>query len=258
MERFNEQLPSAGTLVVVPTYNERENIANMLAALSRLDPPVDILVVDDASPDGTAEAVRAAAPGLSRRAVLLTRPGKAGLGTAYRDGFAWALEHLREPDVLVEMDADFSHDPNDVNALAAQARTHGASIGSRYVPGGAMPDWKFTRRFVSRVANAYVRTVLGRFDRSYAVRDSTAGFVAWRRDVLRRVLDARVPGTGYGFQISMKYVAHRLGAACSEHPITFRDRRLGQSKLPKSFVLEALGIVWVLGWRFRKQPRSGS
>jgi dolichol-phosphate mannosyltransferase len=262
VERLQEHLPAVHVLVVVPTYNEREHVTTLLARLGSLTPAVDLLVVDDGSPDGTADAFVAAAATLPHRLYVARRGGKAGLGTAYVDGFSWALAHLPFYQTVVQMDADLSHDPQDVPTLAALAHQSGACIGSRYVPGGAIPDWSRRRRWLSRMANHYARIVLRCFFPSYAVRDSTSGFVAWRRDVLLRILERPVPGEGYGFQISMKSLAHQQGVTLTEHPITFRDRQWGASKLSRAIVLEALGIVWWLGWqsKFRrpKTPKESS
>lgn len=238
--------PSGEHIVVIPTYHERENIAPLFEALAANAAAPDILIVDDGSIDGTADAVRAAAATYPARVSLLERTGKYGLGTAYCDGFRWALANVPSAQTIVQMDADLSHDPADVPALVTAACNTGACIGSRYVPGGSMPDWKASRRWLSKSANTYAATILRFREGDYQVKDSTAGFVAWRRDVLEQLMQHDVPGEGYGFQISMKWLAHNAGVALREHPITFRDRRVGQSKLSKRIVVEGLQIPWRL------------
>lgn len=236
----------AGTLVVIPTYNERENIAPLFSALAAVPERPDIAIVDDASTDNTASEVRRLAAAYPGRVHLLERTGKHGLGTAYCDAFRWALEHSPASQIILQMDADLSHDPAAIPALIQGAHAHGAAIGSRYVTGGSMPDWKRGRRWLSRAANRYANTVLRLRAPSYRIEDSTAGFAAWRRDILAQLMQRHVPGQGYGFQVSMKWLAHNAGVTPVEHPITFRDRRVGQSKLSKRIVIEGLSIPWRL------------
>ena len=212
------------TLVVVPTYNEASGIETALRRIREVLPDGEILVVDDNSPDGTAElveAARAADPGVS----LLRRPAKNGLGSAYLAGFAEGLE--RGFDILVEMDADLSHDPLALPALVSAA-THGAdvAIGSRYVAGGSTPDWTWRRAFLSRWGNRYAALALG-----LAVNDSTSGYRAYRADALRRVDLGHVRAYGYGFQVEMTYRLINQGGRVVEVPVAFVDRRAGESKM---------------------------
>ena len=233
-------------LVIVPTYNERENIAELLDGILGHLPTTDVLVVDDGSPDGTGEIV-AARGAEDERVKLLQRPGKAGLGTAYTAGFQWAL--ARDYTVVVGMDADFSHDPRYLPQMVGQARDHDLVIGSRYVPGGATPDWKLSRRIISRIGNYVARTVLG-----LPVRDCTTGYKLYRRETLAQIdLDA-IDLVGYGFLIETTYQCYLNGARIKEIPIVFIDRREGKSKMTGTIVSEALGYVFRRRWqRVRKQ-----
>jgi dolichol-phosphate mannosyltransferase len=231
--------PDAVT-VVVPTYNERLNLPHLIAAV-RLG-GYRMLVVDDGSPDGTG----AIADETSRDDPMVSvihRPEKQGLGPAYAAGFDRALSDGAE--VVVEMDADFSHNPNDLPRLV-EAVEAGAdlAIGSRYVPGGSTPDWPLTRQVISRGGNAYVRMMLG-----MSVRDATAGFRAFRADALRRLPYASAQASGYGFQVEMAWRASTLGLRIAEVPITFRDREKGQSKMSGRIVAEAMALVTVWGVR---------
>jgi len=232
----------APALVVVPTYQEADNIERVLERLRVAAPDAGVLVVDDASPDGTADLAEA------RGAHVLRRPGKAGLGSAYRAGFEWA--RVNGFGVAVEMDADLSHDPDDVPRLLA-AVDDGAdlAIGSRYVPGGATPDWPRRRRLLSRVGNRYAGRML-----RLRVRDATAGFRAWRMDLLDAIDLDQVTTDGYGFQIDLTYRASRLGAQIAEVPIVFSDRRYGTSKMSGGIILEALRLVTRWGVRDRIMP----
>jgi dolichol-phosphate mannosyltransferase len=231
-------------LIVLPTYNEVDNITSILDRIRDAAPQVDMLVVDDGSPDGTAERVRWIAkrmPGLH----LLERTSKDGLGAAYRAGFAWGIgQHY---DVLVEMDADGSHRPEDLPRLIA-AVDNGAdlAIGSRYVSGGVIPNWKFSRRMLSRGGNVYASALLG-----LGVHDATAGFRAYRATLLERIDYANLRAGGYGYQIEGAWKAVRSGARVTEVPITFEDRLAGESKMSKAIVVEALRLVtrWGLGER---------
>lgn len=233
-------------LVIVPTYNERENIAELLDGILSYLPTADVLVVDDGSPDGTGEIV-AACGAEDERVKLLQRPGKAGLGTAYTAGFQWAL--ARDYTVIAGMDADFSHDPRYLPRMVEQARDHDLVIGSRYVPGGATPDWKLGRRIISRIGNYVARTVLG-----LPVRDCTTGYKLYRRETLAQIdLDA-IDLVGYGFLIETTYQCYLNGARIKEIPIVFIDRREGKSKMTGTIVSEALGYVFRRRWqRVRKQ-----
>jgi dolichol-phosphate mannosyltransferase len=230
-------------LVVLPTYDEAGNIAGILDAI-RGSADVDILVVDDGSPDGTAEIAEAEARRLGRVTVI-RRDGKQGLGSAYRHGFAWGLGHGYE--VLMEMDADFSHDPADISRLIA-AVEEGAdlAIGSRYVHGGSIPEWSWHRRALSRWGNAYARLALG-----IDVQDMTAGFRAYRATVLSKIPLERVAADGYGFQIEMVREIEKVDGRVVEIPISFSDRSEGTSKMSGRIVVEALVSVTKWAWQDR-------
>ncbi len=236
-------------LVVLPTYNEAGNIERMLGEVRKHLPAATVLVVDDSSPDGTAEIARRAAEELGGIEVLV-RPEKNGLGPAYRAGFAWGL--AEGYDGFVEMDSDFSHDPAALPALVG-AFEDGAElvIGSRYVPGGSIPDWSLSRRLLSRFGNRYANVVLG-----LGVQDSTAGFRVYSASLLRRIPLDEVRASGYGFQIEMTYRARQAGAPISEVPIRFVDRVEGTSKMSMSTVTEALGLVTLWGLARLFRPRS--
>jgi dolichol-phosphate mannosyltransferase len=229
------------TVVVVPTYNEAEGISRLLDAVLHAAPDVDVLVVDDDSPDGTAALVTAH-PMTPSRIHLLSRPKKEGLGAAYRAGFAWAL--CGPYDVIVQMDADMSHPPERLPALLAALRNADIAVGSRYVRGGAVADWPWTRRAISRGGNLYVRLVLG-----MSTRDATAGFKAFRRTALEQVGATASESNGYCFQIENTWRATRLGLRITEVPITFQDRTQGESKMSGVIVAEAM--LKVLAWRWR-------
>jgi dolichol-phosphate mannosyltransferase len=242
------------TLVVLPTYEEADNIAEVLRRLRAAVPAAHVLVVDDSSPDGTAEVAKAAAHELGNVDVTV-RPGKAGLGSAYRHGFREGL--AAGFDVLVEMDSDLSHDPAALpELLKAVAEGADLAIGSRYVPGGAIPHWPLYRRSLSRWGNRYASSALG-----LPVRDSTSGYRAYQADVLRRIDLDEVRADGYGFQIEMAYRVAVLGGRIEERPIEFRDRERGTSKMSMRIVLEALALVTWWGLRdrvLRRQPGSSA
>jgi dolichol-phosphate mannosyltransferase len=248
---FNNHLPVAPILVVIPTYNERENIPEILNALNLPGVALDVLVVDDGSPDGTGDVVAEIAHAQPRRVLLMRRGGKYGLGVAYLDAHRWVMEHAPEYRFIVQMDADFSHDPHMIPSLIREAEAYGMAVGSRYVEGGAAPDWSRSRLLLSSSANTYLRFVLRMFFPTYPVRDNTSGFIAWRRDVLEAVLRNPILGDGYSFLTSLKLVAYREGFAPREVPIILRDRRLGVSKLNRHIMLEAFKMPWRLGWAFR-------
>jgi dolichol-phosphate mannosyltransferase len=230
------------TIVIVPTYNEAEGILAMLEALLRDAPDVDILVVDDNSPDGTGDL--AAAPREYRRRLhLLSRPTKDGLGGAYRAGFSWAL--AESYDAIVQMDADLSHPPELVPALLAAIEHVDVAVGSRYVRGGGVRNWPLRRRAISRGGNLYVRVVLG-----IPVHDATAGFKAFRREALEAIGAVHSESNGYCFQIENTWRASRLGLRITEVPITFTDRAVGSSKMTNDIVREAM--LRVLSWRWRE------
>jgi len=230
---------AAKPLVVVPTYNEAENIDELLEGIGRHAEFADVLFVDDNSGDGTVEKVREHQARRPGRIHLLQRPGKMGLGTAYVAGFRWALE--RDYDAVQEMDADLSHDPADLPRTLDFPEGHDVVVGSRYVPGGATVDWGLGRKFISGFGNVYARVILG-----LGVRDLTGGFNAWSRRVLTTVSLDGVRSEGYAFQIEMKYRALRAGFKLHEIPIVFRDRRVGQSKMSGRVAFEAMLRVWAL------------
>ena len=236
------------TLVVLPTYQEAANVAEVLRRLRAAVPAARVLVVDDNSPDGTADLAEAAGRELGGIDVL-RRPGKAGLGSAYRAGFAQGLDAGH--DTLVEMDADLSHDPAALPSLLA-AVDGGAdlAVGSRYVPGGSIPHWSLRRRALSRWGNRYAAAVLG-----LEVHDATSGYRAYRADVLRRIDLDTVRADGYGFQIEMAYRVARLGGAIREVPIAFTDRVRGASKMSGRIIVEALVLVTWWGARDRLLAR---
>ena len=229
-------------LVVIPTYNESENIERMLHRIHECLPGAGVLVVDDGSPDGTADIVKRVAAELSD-VHLLARASKSGLGSAYRAGFAWGLE--RGFDACIEIDADFSHDPAALPTLVAPLdEGFDVAIGSRYVEGGSIPHWAWHRHLLSRGGNAYASAVLG-----LGVADATAGYRAYSAGILRRLDLDRIRAEGYGFQIEMTYRAIQHGATVTEVPISFVDRAAGESKMSSFIVVEALGLVtwWGLG-----------
>ncbi len=231
-------------LVVTPTYNEAENVRRHVEAVLARPGRPDVLVVDDGSPDGTGDLVRALAEQHPGRVELIERSGKLGLGTAYVAGFKWAL-HQQRWDVLVQMDVDGSHDPCAVDDLLAAMDGADLVLGSRYVPGGAVANWPWSRRTVSWVGNLYARTVL-----QAPVRDLTGGFKAWRAELLTRLDVDSFEANGYGYQIETTYRALRAGARVVEVPITFRDRELGESKMTSGIAVEAASAVW----RIRREP----
>ena len=232
-------------IVIIPTYNEKENIEAITRKVFSLPGDFQILIIDDGSPDGTATIVKGLQTEFPERLHLLERSGKQGLGTAYLTGFKWSLDHGY--DYIFEMDADFSHNPDDLLRLYAACSEQGAdlAVGSRYCHGVSVVDWPMSRIIMSYYASAYVRGVLG-----MKVFDTTAGFVCYTRKVLETIdLDA-VQMKGYGFQIEMKYTAYRLGFKISEVPIIFTNRQLGTSKMSSGIFGEAF---WgVIKLRFRK------
>ena len=226
------------SVVIIPTYNEKENIGRMLRTVFSLSEEFEVLVVDDGSPDGTSAIVKGMQQEFEGSLHILERSGKQGLGTAYIHGFEWALE--RGYDYIFEMDADFSHDPNDLERLLSACTDQGGdmSIGSRYCKGGKVENWPFTRWMMSYFASFYVRTVLW-----MNIKDTTAGFKCYSRKVLEAIDLNEIRFVGYAFQIEMKYTAYKLGFKIVEVPITFKDRELGQSKMSMSIFKEAfLGV----------------
>lgn len=240
-------------LVIIPTYNEKENIGAIINAVMDLPLEFDILVIDDASPDGTAEIVKGLMAGRYKgRLHLVERSGKLGLGTAYIAGFQWAMEH--KADYVFEMDADFSHNPKDLLKLYDACANQGAdlAIGSRYVTGVNVVNWPMGRVLMSYFASKYVRTVLG-----VQIHDTTAGFVCYKRHLLETIELDKIRFKGYAFQIEMKFTAAQCGAKIIEVPIVFVNRVLGTSKMSGGIFSEALlGVVRlkVSSW-FRKYPK---
>lgn len=230
------------TVIVIPTYNEADNIVPLLDAVLAAAPDANVLVVDDSSPDGTGQLVRHHREFMDR-VFLLKRAEKEGLGAAYRAGFGWALDNGYTE--LVQMDADFSHPPERIPALLAALEHADVAIGSRYVPGGGVVNWPWTRKLISRAGNLYVRLVLG-----VGVHDATAGFRAFHASELMRLGALDATSNGYCFQIENTWRASRLGMRIVEVPITFADRTAGSSKMTGSIVGEAL--LRVLTWRIKE------
>lgn len=241
------------TVVVIPTYNEADNLEGMAAALLGLDlPHLSILVVDDNSPDGTGEIADRLAQRHPGQVRVLHRAAAPGLGASYIDGFRQAL--VLGAQVIVQMDADFSHAPHYVPRLMAALAEADVAIGSRYVKGGTLDeDWSWWRRFLSWWANAiYTRLLLG-----LQVQDGTAGFKAWRRSALEGIDLATVRSNGYVFQVEMAYICQQLGYRMVELPIHFEDRRIGKSKMSVPVKLEAALRTFEIRWRYRRlRPRS--
>jgi dolichol-phosphate mannosyltransferase len=223
------------TLVILPTYNEILNIETMLRTLREVIPSVDVLVVDDTSPDGTEKRAQALSEELGQIHVL-SRPVKSGLGGAYRAGFTWGLEHDFE--LFVEIDCDFSHDPRALPSMLVAAITHEVVIGSRYIRGGVIPRWSLSRKLLSRGGNQYANVMLG-----LQVADSTSGYRVYSKSALEKIHYQSVTADGYGFQIEMTHRARRGGATIIEVPISFTDRAHGESKMSRAIVLEALWLV---------------
>jgi dolichol-phosphate mannosyltransferase len=232
-------------LVIIPTYNEKENVEKMIRSVFSLPLDFDILIIDDGSPDGTAQIVKNLIHEFPNKLFLEERSGKLGLGTAYIHGFKWALKN--NYDYIFEMDCDFSHNPNDLERLYNACAKDGAdvAIGSRYVKGGNVSNWPIGRILMSYFASAYVRIILW-----INIMDTTAGFKCYKRKVLETIDLDKVKFIGYAFQIEMKYTAYRLGFKLKEIPITFIDRKEGQSKMSKGIFKEAL--LGVIEMRFRK------
>jgi dolichol-phosphate mannosyltransferase len=243
------------SVVIIPTYNEKENIENIIRKLLSLPQDFDLLIIEDNSPDGTADIVRTLMTEFPGRLFMEERKGKLGLGTAYIHGFRWALKENYE--FVFEMDADFSHNPDDLLRLYEVARHQGGDvvIGSRYITGVNVVNWPIGRVLMSYYASAYVRFVT-----RIRVRDTTAGFVCYRAGVLRAIDLNRIRFTGYAFQIEMKYTAWKLGFRVIEVPIIFTDRTLGESKMSKGIFKEAIfGVIALrINSLFRKPKRLTS
>ena len=238
------------SIIIIPTYNEKENIEAIIRAVTSLEKDFEVLVIDDGSPDGTANIVKGLmAEEFKGRVHLVERSGKLGLGTAYICGFKWALEHGY--DYIFEMDADFSHAPADLPRLYAACHDEGydVSVGSRYITGVNVVNWPIGRVLMSYYASAYVRTVLG-----IKLRDTTAGFVCWTRKVLETMSLDDVRFKGYAFQIEMKYTALRLGFKIKEVPVVFVNRELGTSKMSGGIFSEALfGVMKLRMTKFKRR-----
>lgn len=226
------------SIVCIPTYNESENILRMIDAVHGVVPDTHVLVIDDGSPDGTSQLVEDRRAN-DERVHLITRSGKLGLGTAYCAGFAYALEHGF--DIVLQMDADFSHDPKDLLRLLEDINTYDLVIGSRYIQGVNVINWPMSRLLLSWFANLYTRVITG-----MPVADATGGFKCFRSDVLRKIDLTKIRSNGYAFQIEMNYKAWRSGARVHEIPIIFMDRVHGVSKMSKNIVYEAAFLVWKL------------
>ena len=244
---------SSDSLIIIPTYNELENIEKMVRKVMSLDNGYHLLIIDDGSPDGTGARVKALQTEFSGRLHLIERSGKQGLGTAYILGFRFALEHGYQ--YIFEMDCDFSHNPDDLPRLEHACRNEGAdlAIGSRYITGVNVVNWPMNRVLMSYFASAYVRRITG-----MKIRDTTAGFKCYRRRVLETIELDRIRFMGYAFQIEMKFTAWKCGFAIREVPIIFYDRTEGQSKMSGKIFREAIiGVIEmkVKSW-FRKYPKA--
>lgn len=240
-------------LVIIPTYNEKENIENIIQAVFTLPIDFHILIIDDNSPDGTAAIVKRMQAQYADRLFILERSGKLGLGTAYITGFQWAIEHQYE--YIFEMDADFSHNPQDLLSLYDACANEGAdvAIGSRYVTGVNVVNWPMSRVLMSYFASKYVRFILG-----VDIHDTTAGFMCYRRQVLETIELDKIRFKGYAFQIEMKFTAYKCGFTIKEKPIIFINRVLGTSKMSGGIFSEALlGVIRLrLESLFRKYPQK--
>ena len=226
-------------LVIIPTYNERDNVGPITSAVLAADPRVDILICDDNSPDGTGQLADELAS-KDKRIRVLHREKKEGLGRAYLAAFRWALKEGYQ--FIIEMDADFSHDPKYLPKLIDTAASEAdVAVGSRYVEGGGTVNWGIGRQIISRGGSMYVRTILG-----VPLRDTTAGFKCFNRRVLEAINLDEVQSSGYGFQIELSYRALKKGFTIKEVPIVFEDRRVGQSKMSRKIFLEAMQMVWKL------------
>jgi dolichol-phosphate mannosyltransferase len=249
--RLPIRIPDMNTLVVIPTYNEADNIEKLVhAVLNQPSLSVEMLIVDDNSPDGTGDIVDrlALSPSLAGRLHILHRPGKGGLGLAYRAGFAWALEHSY--DAVIEMDADFSHDPLYLSRLIEAADRSDVVIGSRYLNGISVINWPLQRILLSWGANRYVQAVT-----RLPIHDCTSGFRLYRRRVLEGIDLPTIRSNGYSFQVEMSFRAHLAGFAITEVPIIFVERQAGKSKMNKGVFWESVRMPLILRWRERRLRR---
>lgn len=245
-------------LVIIPTYNEKENISNILHAIFNLNDGFHILVIDDGSPDGTAQIVKELIPKFSDTLFIEQRIGKLGLGTAYIHGFKWAIEN--DYQFIFEIDADFSHNPNDLSRLYNACKNEGAdvAVGSRYVKGGGVVNWPGNRIALSKGASLYTRMITW-----MPVKDPTAGFVCYKKEVLDTINLDEIHFVGYAFQIEMKFAAWKLGFIVKEVPIIFKDRTYGVSKMNKGIVKEGIWGVLKLRWNsmfknYRKRVKKNN
>ncbi len=244
--RMSADLPAIRkAVVVVPTYNEAENVGRLLPAILARDPRLSVLVVDDNSPDGTAAVVKGL-PGFGERILILERPLKQGLGAAYIAGFQWVLAET-DADAVFEMDADFSHQPEALDEFLRQIASHDLVLGSRYLQGITVVNWPLRRLILSVGANIYARIVTG-----MPIKDSTGGFKCFRRATLEALPLASIKSDGYSFQIEMNYHCWKRGLRIKEIPIMFVDRQVGVSKMSKRIIVEAMWMVWAL--RLRRIP----
>ena len=234
------------TLIISPTYNEKKNITSLIESVFSVNQDYHILIIDDNSPDGTANFVKELQ--LKYKNLFLEeRPGKAGLGTAYKYGFNWALN--RDYDNIVQMDADLSHDPKEIIEMVRLLNNYDLVIGSRYIDGVSVVHWPIKRLLLSYGANVYARLVTG-----LRIKDSTGGYKAWKREVLNSIDINAVKSQGYSFQIEMNWRAWQKKFSIIEHPIIFADRTIGESKMSKKIMLEAVIVIWrmriwkIFGW----------
>jgi len=243
-------------IVIIPTFNEKDNIASIIQAVFSLNQGYHILVIDDGSPDGTATIVKQLTQLYPQQLFLEERKGKLGLGTAYIHGFKWCLN--RDYQFIFEMDADFSHDPNDLERLYMSCKTDGAqvAVGSRYVKGGQTENWPWDRQLYSRGGALYTKMLTW-----MPVQDPTAGFVCYKREVLEAINFDMISFVGYAFQIEMKFAAWKLGFTIKEVPIIFRDRKIGVSKMNKGIIKEGVLGVISIQWQsmfknYRKRVKA--
>ena len=246
-------MQKSDSIVIIPTYNEKENIENIIRAVFGLEKIFHILIIEDGSPDGTATIVKGLQKEFPERLFMIERTGKLGLGTAYICGFKWAVEH--KYDYIFEMDADFSHNPNDLPRLYNACANEGydVAIGSRYVSGVNVVNWPMGRVLMSYYASKYVQFVTG-----IKVKDTTPGFKCYRREVLETIELDKIRFKGYAFQIEMKFTAYKCGFKIKEVPVIFVNRELGTSKMNSSIFGEAVFGVIRLRWDgwFRKYPKK--
>lgn len=246
-------MQASDSIVIIPTYNEKENIENIIRAVFSLEKVFHILVIEDGSPDGTADIVKRLQIEFPERLFMVQRTGKLGLGTAYIEGFKWSIRH--QYNYIFEMDADFSHNPNDLPRLYAACAEEGndVAIGSRYISGVNVVNWPMGRVLMSYFASKYVRIITG-----LKIHDTTAGFVCYRRKVLETIPLNQIRFKGYAFQIEMKYTAHKCGFKVKEVPVIFINRELGTSKMNSSIFGEAIFGVIRLRWDgwFKKYPKA--